>query len=105
MVRLATWCFTISDKVMFGRIEYLDCVYKVEPIGEGSLHRITKLDPTKVMPLENDALIPPQKLEQEGIVPQGSSQKPFSAALVMGRLLIYGFYILMEWHQPTLVPK
>ena len=40
---------TISDKIMFGRIEYLDCVYKVEPIGEGSLHRITKLDPTKVI--------------------------------------------------------
>ncbi len=78
---------TISDKTMFGRIEYLDCVYKVEPVGEGSLHRITKLDPTKVMPLENDALISPQKLEQNGIAPQGSSQKPLSATLDDGSVI------------------
>ncbi len=65
-----TWCgkakdgsisnvvLTVGDKIMFGRIEYLGSVYKIEPIEDGVFHCITKVDPTKVMPFGNDALIP-----------------------------------------------
>ncbi len=49
---------TISDKIMFGRIEYFGSVYKVEPVEDGAFHCITKVDTTKVMPFGNDALIP-----------------------------------------------
>ena len=78
---------TVGDKIIFGRIEYLGSVYVVEPVGNGSLHCITKVDPTKVMPLENDALIPPQKLKQKGILPQRRSQNPLSAALDDGLVI------------------
>lgn len=70
---------TINEKIMFGRIEYLDFVYKIEPVGEGSLHRITKLDPAKVIPPGNDALVPPEKLELGGIVTPENIQEPLSA--------------------------
>ena len=79
---------TISDNIMFGRIEYLDCVYVVDPVENGPLHRITKVDPTKVVPFGNDALIPSQKLEQEGIMPQRSlPEPPTAAALANGSVI------------------
>ncbi len=49
---------TVGDKIMFGRIEYLGSVYKIEPIEDGAFHCITKVDTTKVMPFGNDAIIP-----------------------------------------------
>ena len=47
----------------------------------------TKLDPTKVMQFGCGAFVPPQKLEQEDLVPQGSSHKPLSAALDDGSVI------------------
>ena len=55
---LSNVVFTVGDKIMFGRIEYLGSVYKIEPVEDGAFHCITKVDTTKVMPFGNDAILP-----------------------------------------------
>ncbi len=55
---LSNVLFTVGDKTMFGTIEYSGNIYKVEPIGDGVFHRIIKLDPTKIIPFDDDPLIP-----------------------------------------------
>ncbi len=59
---------TVGDNIMFGRIEYLDSVYKIEPIEDGTFHRIIKLDPTKMVPFGDDGLIPPQVNQPQDVV-------------------------------------
>jgi len=84
---LSNVLLTVDDKIMFGRIEYAGSVYKIEPVGNGIFHRIIKLDPTKIMPFDDDVLIPPQNIEPRDGVSQNALPDPPIASLYDGSVI------------------
>ncbi len=55
---------TVGYPFLYGRVEFSGGVYKISPVRESPLHKIVKVDPNRVAPMEEDYLIPSQALEE-----------------------------------------
>jgi hypothetical protein len=54
--------FTVRDNIVFGKVYYSGSVYDIEPVGEGSLHRLLIRDVSTEIPFIDDVIIPPKSL-------------------------------------------
>jgi len=53
-----TVVLTVGGGFLFGRIEYGEDVYKIEPVGGGPEHHLLKIDRSRARPFGQDVLVP-----------------------------------------------